>query len=41
MFTISDKSKNGRGDEWCLKDYATVGVVGGFAALAAAPFALT
>lgn len=32
---------NDRGDEWCFKDYATVGVVGGTVALAAAPFALT
>lgn len=38
---MSDKSKNGEGDEWCWKDYATVGVVGGTVALAATPFALT
>lgn len=36
-----DKTVNDRGDEWCFKDYATVGVVGGTVALAAAPFALT
>ena len=40
MFIISDKP-NGHSDEWCLKDYATVGIVGGTVALAAAPFALT
>lgn len=36
-----DKTVNDREDEWCFKDYATVGVVGGTVALAAAPFALT
>lgn len=41
MFLMSDKSKNGEGDEWCWKDYATAGVVGGTVALAATPFALT
>ena len=41
MLLISDNSKNGQGDEWCVKDYATVGVVGGTLALAATPFALT
>ncbi|XP_020620837.1 interferon alpha-inducible protein 27-like protein 2A [Orbicella faveolata] len=35
------KTKNGQGDDWCFKDYATVGIVGGTVALAAAPFALT
>ena len=41
MFIISDKTKNGQEDEWCFKDYATVGIVGGTVAVAAAPFALT
>ena len=41
MCLISDKSSNGQGDEWCLKDYATAGVVGGLLSLAAAPFVLT
>ena len=40
MLLISDKSKNGQGDEWCFKDYAKAGLVGGTLALAAAPFAL-
>ena len=37
----ADKTRNGQGDDWCYKDYATVGIVGGAAAIAAAPFALT
>jgi len=40
MFLISDKSKKGHGDEWCFKDYAKAGLVGGTLALAVTPFAL-
>ena len=38
--TIDEKS-NSEGGEWCWKDYVTVGILGGTAAVVAAPFVVT
>ena len=40
-FLLLDKGTSDEGDGWCWKEYATVGVVGGTAFVAAAPWLIS